>query len=655
MPKARILVVDDEPTMLVSTAHVLTTTGYDVVVASSGAESIRLAEEVHPELVLLDVSLPDIDGFEVCRRLKANPALDGMAVIMLSGLRIDADSRSAGLELGADGYITRPVTNRELLAHVEALLRIRAAEAALRRQRQQLYDIVAGNADGMLAIDEQGCVLYANAAACALLDRTSDDLVGAPIGLPFAVGDRSDIELALPDGTRRTVEMRVRKMLWEGESAWLATLRDVSDRRLSERLLQARMALVDYSASHSVVEILQYALDEVGRFVSSPVGFYHLVAEDGHTLAERAWSTQTLERFCTVGKSEVHCSVDQAGVWADCVQLRRPVIHNDLTSHPHLKGMPPGHAAIVRELTLPIYREGRLVAVMGIGNKPSDYTEDDVQIVAYLADIAWELAARRRAEAALQNYSLTLEDEVRARTNELLEAQTKLVRQERLAVLGQLAGSVGHELRNPLGVITNSVYVLRLLLPDVPEQVKEYLDLIESEAYAATRIIGDLLEFPRVTSTLPAPVAVTELIQRSVERYPLRDEVTLVQDVPSDLGSIYVDAKQIVQVLGNLLTNAQQAIPGTGQVTILVRKHDDHVSIAISDTGSGMSTETLARIFDPLFTTKARGIGLGLPVCEKLVTINGGSIEVRSEVGVGSTFTVLLPTGPSEVREMEDQ
>ncbi len=82
-------------------------------------------------------------------------------------------------------------------------------------------------------------------------------------------------------------------MLWEGESAWLATLRDVSDRRLSERLLQARMALVDFSASHSVVEILQYALDEVGRFVSSPVGFYHLVAEDGHTLAERAWSTQT--------------------------------------------------------------------------------------------------------------------------------------------------------------------------------------------------------------------------------------------------------------------------------------------------------------------------------------------------------------------------
>ncbi len=131
--------------------------------------------------------------------------------------------------------------------------------------------------------------------------------------------------------------------------------------------------------------------------------------------------------------------------------------------------------------------------------------------------------------------------------------------------------------------------------------------------------------------------------------------MTLVQDVPSDLGSIYVDAKQIVQVLGNLLTNAQQAIPGTGKVTILVRKHDDHVSIAISDTGSGMSTETLARIFDLLFTTKARGIGLGLPVCEKLVTINGGSIEVRSEVGVGSTFTVLLPTGPSEVREMEDQ
>jgi PAS domain S-box-containing protein len=159
---------------------------------------------------------------------------------------------------------------------------------------------------------------------------------------------------------------------------------------------------MEFAATDSLEEILQKTLDEVGEITESPIGFYHFVEDDQQTLSLQAWSTRTVQEFCTARAKGSHYSISDAGVWVDCIHQRRPVIHNDYTSLPHRKGMPEGHAQVTRELVVPILRGGRIVAILGVGNKQSEYTEKDVELVSYLADVAWEIAARKRAEAALR-------------------------------------------------------------------------------------------------------------------------------------------------------------------------------------------------------------------------------------------------------------
>src|SRR5208283_5440846 len=173
------------------------------------------------------------------------------------------------------------------------------------------------------------------------------------------------------------------------------------ERKRTESLLRARMRLMDFAATHSLDEVLQKTLDEIGEIVDSPIGFYHFVGDDQKTLSLQAWSTRTIKEFCTVSGKGLHYDVGDAGVWVDCIHERRPVIHNDYISLPHRKGMPEGHAQVIRELVVPIMRSDLIVAILGVGNKPSNYTEKDVELVTYMADVAWEIVKHKRAEEAI--------------------------------------------------------------------------------------------------------------------------------------------------------------------------------------------------------------------------------------------------------------
>ena len=236
-----------------------------------------------------------------------------------------------------------------------------------------------------------------------------------------------------------------------------------------------------------------------------------------------------------------------------------------------------------------------------------------------------------------------LEKVVKERTRELQEAREQLIRWEKLAVLGQLAGGVGHELRNPLGIISNAVYFLKLVLPDAGVKTTEYLGIIENETRNAEKIVADLLDFSRSKSADREPVAAAELARRVLERYPAPAAVTVSVQAGADLPRAYADPRQMAQVLGNLVVNACQAMPQGGRLTISATRRGKEMSIAVADTGVGIAPENMARLFEPLFTTKPKGIGLGLAVSKSLVEANGGRIEVQSAPGVGSTFTLYLP------------
>jgi signal transduction histidine kinase len=238
-----------------------------------------------------------------------------------------------------------------------------------------------------------------------------------------------------------------------------------------------------------------------------------------------------------------------------------------------------------------------------------------------------------------------LADNFNIMIDQLREAQDELLRKERLALLGLVAGNVGHELRNPLGVMSNAVYYLRTVLADADETTLEYLDIIQDEIKRSERIATDLMG---AVNTRPPDLTTLELaglVDEVLRNCDVPAGITVNLDIPATLPSIRADDHQIQQAFGNLISNATDAMPKGG--VLQIRAYEDvpgrTVVIGVSDTGSGILPEHMTRLFQPLFTTKARGIGLGLSVAKNLVEANGGTITVYSEPGKGSTFNVTLP------------
>lgn len=270
----------------------------------------------------------------------------------------------------------------------------------------------------------------------------------------------------------------------------------------------------------------------------------------------------------------------------------------------------------------------------------------------------------QKSEENYRDLNAELELKVAARTRELLDAQEELVRSEKLAILGQLSGSVGHELRNPLGVMSNAVYFLKMVLKDADDITREYLEIIRNEIDSSQRIITDLMDFARTKTPQTKAVTIDELVDTALARCAVPESVLIVRDLPPLLPLLSVDPLQIGQVLQNLITNGIQAMPDGGDVRINARQvrreggradpppdregdgdgGGEFIELLVADTGEGIGEENMKKLFQPLFTTKAKGVGLGLVVCRNLVEANGGRIEVSSRVGEGTVFSVLLPT-----------
>jgi signal transduction histidine kinase len=238
---------------------------------------------------------------------------------------------------------------------------------------------------------------------------------------------------------------------------------------------------------------------------------------------------------------------------------------------------------------------------------------------------------------------------VAERTKELHNAQDRLTRHKQLAALGQLAGGVAHELRNPLAAIKNVGYWLHMTVKQPDPRMKEMLDILDREVITSEEIISGLLGFARPKMPMRKRVAINQIIPQALSRAVMPANVDVVTELNDSLPPIFGDSQQLVRALGNIILNAVQAMPKGGRLTITSSSPDPGwVAVSLSDTGEGIAKDDVGKLFEPLFTTKAKGIGLGLPVIRSIVEGHGGTIDVQSEVGQGSTFVVRLPVGGEE-------
>jgi signal transduction histidine kinase len=221
-------------------------------------------------------------------------------------------------------------------------------------------------------------------------------------------------------------------------------------------------------------------------------------------------------------------------------------------------------------------------------------------------------------------------------------------RAERLAAIGQVAGGVAHELRNPLNVVKTSAYYLLNTRSPSPEKTAEHLARIERHITQADGVITALSNFARQPVPTLVPVPVDRCIREALEFNPPPGRVRTELRLPGGLPPVLVDPDQVRIVLGNLLRNAYEAMPSGGAVTVSASAADGAVEVAVADEGVGIPPEQQARVMEPLYSTKARGLGLGLAIARAVLEKNQGRLRLESTPGRGTTFTVRLTAAPPQ-------
>jgi PAS domain S-box-containing protein len=588
-----------------------------------------------PDVILLDLGLPDSQGLNTFTQVYAQAR--GVPIVVLTGLN-DSEQAIEAVRAGAQDYLVKGEVSGGLLGRaIRYAIERKQAEEKLSVSENELRALFAAMTDVVIVLDANGRYLRIAPTNPINLYRLPEDLLGKTV-YEVLPKEKADYFLAKIGEAIRTnlvisgeYSMQIGgKEIWFASSTskllgdtviWVA--HDITERKRAEAQLVEHHATLNAILESSTTPV--FSIDNKYQYTS-------------FNKAHAAVMKNLYEAEIEMGHSMLDYQIVPEDREISHKNLKRALLGEQFIESAY-SGEPGPKRRYFEVAHNPIRDPSG--KVIGVSVFASDITE------------------RRQAEETLQEYSSRLAADVIERTRELQEAQEQLVRHEKLAVLGQLAGGVAHELRNPLGVINNAIYYLKLIQPDLDDKVVKYHAMIEQEVQTAVKIVSDLLDFARVISADRKSVSVPELVQRVLERFPAPQSVEVVFEPTAELPLVSADPQHIEQVLGNLVINACQAmvptslaeIPEGNKLTISANRQKELMVIAVQDTGTGISPENMKKLFEPLFTTKINGIGLGLAVSKKLAEANGGRIGVQSELGKGSTFTLYLPIEDSLIVE----
>jgi PAS domain S-box-containing protein len=430
----------------------------------------------------------------------------------------------------------------------------------------------------------------------------------------------------------------------------VGTIQDITEQRKTNLILRGRLELSKLAQEGEVPKMLQRALDMAEQATGSKIGFFHFVNRDQETLTLQAWSTNTLNGMCTAEGFDQHYPISQAGVWTDCIGTKQPVVHNDYAALAHRKGLPVGHAPILRELTVPVVRGDFVVAVAGIGNKMTSYTDGDVAIFQELTGFVMDLVSNIEAEK-----SLRLSEKQLRKTSESLQAAVDNLTQLNTE-LERFAFIASHDLQEPLRNITTYTQLIDRKFRDrVGPEGKEYFDLVVGGAKRMYALINDLLTYSRTSANPRSPhlISSAQACKAAVENlYSAIKESAAEIDV-GELPSVIGDEVEVMQLFQHLLSNAIKFRhpKRPARISVAARKTDGFWEFSVADNGIGFDPkeQDVFELFRRVHSSRGyTGTGVGLAICRRIALRNGGLIWAESAIGKGSVFHFTLPAPPEE-------
>ena len=662
MPK--VLAIDDQQDNLVTVSALLRNLIPDctVITSDSGSEGLKKAESERPDVILLDIKMPEMDGFEVCRHLKSNKETKYIPVVMLTAIKTDPQSRTKGLDLGADAFLSKPIDETELAAQIKVMLRIKKAEDDLRKEKEELerrveertVELAKKNDHLKMEIEER------KRAEEALGERTHD--LGERIKeLNCLYGISNLVEnpgISLDEIMQGTVDLIPSSWQYPEIACAHILLEDkrYKTENFEETYWKQSSDILVHGKHMGVLEVCfleeRHEIDE-GPFLKEERDLINAMTERLGHIIERKLTEPALqeseEKYRSMMESMKDpiyiCSPDFRIEYMNPAMIQRT--GRDATGENCFKAL---HDL---DEKCPWCRHDKV--------KQGEYLEQD--IVSPKNDHSYHVFSSPIVHGDGSISKMTVFRD----TTDLKKLEAQLQQAQKMESLGTLAGGIAHDFNNLLMAIQGRTSIM-LMRKDSSHPDIGHLKGIEDNIESAADLTRQLLGFARGGKYEVRPTDLNELIKKQNRMFSrTKKEVTIRGKYEKDLWSVEVDRGQIEQVLMNLYVNAWQAMPGGGNLNLETEnvtldenyvkpfsiEPGRYVKISVTDTGVGMDKATQKRIFEPFFTTKemGRGTGLGLASAYGIIKNHGGFIDVYSEKGHGTTFHVFLPASEKEVAE----
>ena len=713
-----------------------------------------------PDLVLTDVMMPKLDGFGLLKVLRENPETASIPVIMLSA-RAGEESRVEGLKAGADDYLFKPFSARELLARVGgalALSKVRGeAAGVLHESEKRMRQLTSLMPAAVYSCDQEGRITFFNRRAAELwgrepkLNDRQERYCGSlrllrpdgsqiphnhgAMAIAVKTGQPARNEEAIierPDGSRIILRVNIDPLHdMNGRLCGaINVFEDVTDLRRAEQASRQLAAIVESSEdaiiskdlngiiaswNHGAERLFGYTAKEaIGR----PIEF--LIPPERHdeepAILERIRRGEPIEHYETIRQHkdgrlmdisitvspirDAQGNISGASKIARDISRRKRVEVTLRESEQRLRLATQTGKLGVWDwdiVTNRISWSDSLYAIHGVKPDQFDGTvtgfaalvhPEDQELVskaiqlALDSDLPYEIEFRavrpdgaviwlftsaavlRDGERPVRMLGATMDISERKRTEEALRQSEEKLRQQaqeleqqlimsgRLVSLGEVTASMAHEFNNPLGIIMGFVEDM-LSGMDPADPNYRALQIIDEESKRCRQIVRDLMEYARPKTTEFCSTSIADAIEKTlqlVENRLYKQKITVERKFEPDLPRIQADSPQLEQVLVNLYLNAIDAMPDGGKLIVeatMVQPDGGTPTalITVADTGFGIAETDLPKIFQPFFTAKKRsGMGLGLPICQRIVKNHGGRIEVESEPGKGTSLKIYLPS-----------